>query len=186
MAYPDIKVGIPSMLLAVEMSIFAVMHIFAFSWKPYDIRNNSDPAAKYKGGFLGWKAFLDAFNLWDIVKASARGFRWLFVGARHREMDISYDEHRNAMKLANMDTQYPGPQYPSPQNQAPFGEQEFGFVNDPRPRPVRRDTNDSDDKAALLTNQQHVPTINVREPSPYREESPFSDPKGYDRRRGFQ
>jgi hypothetical protein len=193
-AMPDIKIGIPSMLLAVEMTLFAIMHIFAFSYKPYDIRNNPSPAAKYYGGFLGWKAILDAFNLWDIVKAAARGFRWLFVGVRHRHQDISYEEHRNAMKLGSMDSQRPvditGPPFMPMENR------------DGRPKPKRQDTTDSDSGAALLANSQSVPKINARgptpygynssrdpsvEPSPYRHETgvyrpaaePFADPEPY-------
>lgn len=119
-SYPDIKVGIPSVLLCGEMAIFAVMHIFAFPWKGYSIkRAYSDPLnvpgtgfsttvpsadryteegrelgqdMKYKGGFMGWKAMADAFNPWDIIKMTARGFRWLFVGARYRHNDSSYQE----------------------------------------------------------------------------------------------
>jgi hypothetical protein len=60
------------------MTIFAIIHIFAFSWKPYDMTKTADPSAQYEGGRFGWKALWDAFNLWDIVKAAARGFRWLF------------------------------------------------------------------------------------------------------------
>ncbi|KAK3067940.1 hypothetical protein LTS18_000878, partial [Coniosporium uncinatum] len=102
-AYPDIKVGIPSVLLCIEMAIFAIMHIFAFSSKPYHINKRaslstafpepgvaSNSSLKYHGGFLGIKALFDAFNPWDIVKASARGFRWLFVGRKHRKTDSSY------------------------------------------------------------------------------------------------
>ncbi|KAK5137860.1 hypothetical protein LTR08_006629 [Meristemomyces frigidus] len=97
--YQDIKVGIPSVLLCIEMSIFAVMHLFAFPWKMYRISPDpltmhgagySGGQAKYKGGPLGIKAMADAFNPWDIIKASARGFRWLFVGYRHRTDDVSY------------------------------------------------------------------------------------------------
>ncbi|KAG8628933.1 hypothetical protein KVT40_002798 [Elsinoe batatas] len=101
LAYPDIKIGIPSTLLCIEMAIFAVMHLFAFSWKPYAIslKNvlssggaDSPEAAptKYVGGFLGIKALADAFNPWDIIKATGRGFRWLFVGRRNRFQDTSY------------------------------------------------------------------------------------------------
>lgn len=72
------------------MAIFAVMHIFAFPWRPYDISKSSNPNDHYQGGFLGFKALLDAFNPWDIIKASARGFRWLFVGIRKRHHDPSY------------------------------------------------------------------------------------------------
>lgn len=86
------------------MSIFAVMHIFAFPWKPYSIKHSySDPLyqprgsysdggepTKYQGGRFGLLALADAFNPWDIIKMTARGFRWLFVGVRHRHDDVSY------------------------------------------------------------------------------------------------
>lgn len=109
------------------MAIFAVMHIFAFPWKGYSIKHAyADPVnvpgtgfsttvsssdrytpqgaelgmdMKYKGGFLGWKAIVDAFNPWDIIKMTARGFRWLFVGARYRHNDSSYQE---ATKMQGM------------------------------------------------------------------------------------
>lgn len=179
-AEPDIQVGIPSALLAVEMSIFAIVHIFAFSPKPYNIHNNPDPGARYEGGFLGWKAILSAFNLWDIVKASARGFRWLFVGARKREQDISYAHHRansEPVKLEQIRTEY---------------DQETGIAGSGRARafdkenqrpslPPRRATNDSDDQAALLSNSQRVPKINLQQPSPYgdsRDPSPYREEPG--------
>jgi len=92
------------------MAIFSVMHLFAFSWRVYRI--SDDPqvgteaggAQRYKGGRLGIKAYLDAFNPWDILKAITRGFRWLFVGRRHRFEDPSYkglDPRGN--KLGSMD-----------------------------------------------------------------------------------
>ncbi|OWP02502.1 hypothetical protein B2J93_2710 [Marssonina coronariae] len=98
-AYPDLKVGLPSLLLCIEMALFAVLHLFAFSWTPYRrAPAGSDDAAPpfahtsgpNHGGFLGCRAFVDAMNPWDLVKASARGMRWLFVGVRHRENDASY------------------------------------------------------------------------------------------------
>lgn len=89
------------MLLCIEMAIFSVLHLFAFPWrKAYAAPSSKSPYAPgqpyqvaptpYLGGFLGWKAFADAFNPWDILKAVARGFRWLFVGRRTRKNDISY------------------------------------------------------------------------------------------------
>ncbi|KAF2270046.1 DUF300-domain-containing protein [Lojkania enalia] len=97
-AEPDIRIGIPSMLICIEMSIFAVMHIFAFPWKPYDLRRQDplqisthdvDTAPKrYVHGPV--RALASAFNPWDIIKACGRGFRWLMVGVRHRKNDISY------------------------------------------------------------------------------------------------
>ncbi|OCL04802.1 DUF300-domain-containing protein, partial [Glonium stellatum] len=89
-AYPDLKVGIPSMLLCVEMAVFATMHIFAFPWTPYDISRYKDPINAPTSGFSGpvpttyasgpGRALASAFNPWDIIKACGRGFRWLFVG----------------------------------------------------------------------------------------------------------
>jgi hypothetical protein len=105
LAYPDLKVGIPSLLLCIEMAIFAFLHLFAFPWQPYRLdaaptnyprlSSVSGESAKNihgekQGGFLGWKAFVDAMNPWDLVKAFARSMRWLFVGRRSRETDTSY------------------------------------------------------------------------------------------------
>jgi hypothetical protein len=105
LAYPDLKVGIPSLLLCIEMAIFAFLHLFAFPWQPYGPKAaptdyprlssiSGEPSknihGEKQGGFLGWKAFVDAMNPWDLVKAFARSMRWLFVGRKHRETDTSY------------------------------------------------------------------------------------------------
>jgi len=93
---PDIKVGIPSFLLCVEMAFFAFFHLFAFSWRDYTKAYHQEMAAgngtppDYKGGFLGIKAIAEAANPWDIIKAVARAGRWLFVGRRKRMLDLSY------------------------------------------------------------------------------------------------
>lgn len=97
-AYPDISIGIPSMLLCLEMAIFAVMHVFAYSWKEYRLTSThaddpNAPKASYQGGALGLRALGQAFNPWDIIKACGRGFRWLFIGRRFREQDVSYSYH---------------------------------------------------------------------------------------------
>jgi hypothetical protein len=101
-AYPDLKVGVPSLLLCIEMAIFAVLHLFAFSWKPYasgskiqdyPMSPTSGPknsVGPKQGGILGWRAIVDAMNPWDLVKGFARGMRWLFIGVKRRENDISY------------------------------------------------------------------------------------------------
>jgi len=172
------------------MSCFAIIHIFAFSAKPYDIHNIPDPNVTYSGGFMGWRAILEAFNLWDIVKASARGFRWLFVGSRKREQDISYEDHRRAnseaVKLGEIRTDYPESQYPQPgygQEIDPAGAGRVGTFGkeNQRPLPVRRETNESDDRAALLSNPQGVPKINLQQPSLYGDSSrdPSRDPSPY-------
>ena len=99
------------------MAIFAVLHVFAFPWKPYSIKHSySDPVhqpgggfsgggtLKYQGGRFGLLALVDAFNIWDIIKGTARGFRWMFVGFRHRHDDISY-------KTTKADPAYTGPTF---------------------------------------------------------------------------
>ncbi|GAB7337145.1 hypothetical protein MBLNU457_g2539t1 [Dothideomycetes sp. NU457] len=111
LAYADIKVGIPTLLLCIEMAIFSVMHLFAFPWKGYKISDDphvgteAGEAQHYQGGKLGLKAYIDAFNPWDIIKATARGFRWLFIGRRHRFEDSSYKGIMNPAgnKLGSID-----------------------------------------------------------------------------------
>lgn len=101
---PDIKVGIPALLLCIEMAIFSVFHIWSFSWKPYTLGSREYLAEavpgeesrpiKFQGGFLGIKAIYDAFNAWDMLKATGRGARWLFKGRKTRHDDPSYDMTR--------------------------------------------------------------------------------------------
>lgn len=107
------------MLLCIEMMIFAIMHLFAFPWRIYSItsRSNSDPLTasgsgwsgkepQYLGGPLGIKAYAEAFNPWDMIKATARGIRWLFVGRRFREEDPSYNRSGIATKLEPLQGTY--------------------------------------------------------------------------------
>ncbi|KAI4170529.1 MAG: hypothetical protein LQ343_004906 [Gyalolechia ehrenbergii] len=103
---PDIRIGIPALLLCTEMAIFSIFHLFAFPWTVYDIRRSAivasesapgflpDPKTAYLGGPLGTRALLDAFNPWDLIKAIGRGFRWFAVGRRRREEDISYSAYK--------------------------------------------------------------------------------------------
>jgi len=108
LAYPDIKVGIPALLLCFEMAIFAILHLWAFPAKPYvpgapttyypcpderklnmvPLRENEHVTPQ--GGPLGIWAFVDAVNIWDYAKAFARGMRWLFCGVKSRRADKSY------------------------------------------------------------------------------------------------
>lgn len=111
LAFPDLYVGIPSLLICIEMALFAIFHIFAYPHAPYRPgAHHSGEANAFKyptgdpddlgpnqGGFLGARALLDALNPWDIVKAFGRGIRWMFVGARRRKQDTSYA--RDALAL---------------------------------------------------------------------------------------
>ncbi|KAK4448135.1 organic solute transporter Ostalpha-domain-containing protein, partial [Podospora aff. communis PSN243] len=93
LSYPDLKIGIPSLLLCFEMAWFALLHLWAFPWRGYAPRDGMQK----KGGFLGIKALWDAVNIWDVAKGFGRGMRWLCVGVRNRRDDISY--HNNMESL---------------------------------------------------------------------------------------
>lgn len=103
--YPDISIGIPALLLSVEMFIFAILHIYAFPWTPYRAnapivfypKPNPDAPEPQENAqqprYSVFMALVDAFNFWDVVKAFGRGMRWLFVGVKHRHEDISYQKN---------------------------------------------------------------------------------------------
>ena len=52
--------------------------------------DGNSPIVTKQGGFLGILAFVDALNIWDVIKALGRATRWLFVGVRHRKTNPSY------------------------------------------------------------------------------------------------
>lgn len=147
------------------MSIFATVHIWAFSWKPYDIKKNPVPGATYQGGTLGLKALLDAFNLWDVVKAAARSFRWLFHGRKFRQGDVSYQAATGSpvKDLGDEeDTSYRGPQplyqYAHDQEMGVLPHQVAGGRRPPPSHALQRMTSDpSDDQRGLLSHAQSNP-----------------------------
>lgn len=88
LAYGDIEVALPNMLICIEMAFFAIMHVFAYPWKEYGVRKEDGVEIVHKVGMI--RALAHALNPWDVVKAFARGCRWLFVGSRQRHQDPSY------------------------------------------------------------------------------------------------
>ena len=92
------------------MAIFSVLHIWAYPWKPYDLQHSKLVLAEggpdlqhgYLGGPGGIKAFADAFNPWDVIKAIGRGFRWVFIGRSKRLQDESYKSHLEGTSLESM------------------------------------------------------------------------------------
>ena len=92
----DLRIGIPTLLLCIELLVMSILHIFAFPWQTYRIpakslENINSLNSTKQGGFLGIMAFVDALNIWDLVKALGRAGHWLFVGFWHRKSDSSYD-----------------------------------------------------------------------------------------------
>lgn len=119
LAYPDLKVGIPALLLCFEMAIFSIFHFWAFPYAQYRpgakpsfypapditkgepyLENAQNPPS---GGFLGLAAIWDAMNPWDFVKAFGRGMRWLFYGVKQRKNDPSYKNNLDMDNLHNKD-----------------------------------------------------------------------------------
>lgn len=165
-AGPDLRIGIPSMLTCVEMSIFAVLHLLAFPWKPYDLANRHEPLPQVgqdqapdvprKYAYGPARALISTFNPWDIVKACGRAFRWLFVGARHRKNDSSYQTKMNP--LTKQDTGYHGgPTF------AGNGEPATESALDKEIGVKRSDT----DREGLLSNAEANPSFSRQESDPY-------------------
>ena len=173
------------------MAIFAVMHIFAFSWKPYSIKHSySDPLnapgsgisgdpelLKYKGGPLGIYALADAFNPWDIIKMTARGLRWLFIGVRQRHDDASYRDPAGKLGMdLDSSTGYKGPTYAG-NGEAATDLRGAGAYN---PTRGRSDTVPEDDRAGLLGHNAAMGRMPSA--SPYRKYSSeeYADASQYD------
>ncbi|OTA63750.1 DUF300-domain-containing protein [Hypoxylon sp. EC38] len=184
LAYPDLKVGIPSLMLCVEMALFSILHLWAFPYAPYTENAKTgfypipDPSmgipphenehGPKTGGFMGLKAFGDALNIWDVIKAFGRGMRWLFVGVKKRHNDPSYQA-----KPDDIDTSYPMKPYGSPHPggkstdhlpiASEFRRSTFGIPqssNDPAP----------EESAGLITNAQPNPASPPRPPNPYLDQ----------------
>lgn len=171
-AYPDIKVGIPALILCIEMACFAILHLWAFPYAPYrpgakptffpgpDLQNPSQLAENEleppRGGPLGLYAIWDALNLWDFVKAFSRGVRWLFCGVRRRKEDISYKMRRDS---SNLDMDH----FPGDGNRL---DSEPADVTPPRPKPFPRRTTDykkqqqggEEEQAGLIDAAMHAPS----------------------------
>lgn len=179
-AGPDLRIGIPSMMTCVEMSIFAIMHLFAFPWKPYDLSRRHEvlPQAGEEAGpttpknyaYGPIRALLSSFNPWDIIKACLRGFRWLFVGARRRKTDPSYQTKLDP--LTNEDTRYhSGPTFAG--NGEPATETSLD-------KEIAIQRSDHSDRAGLLSHAQANPTLSRQESDPYHRSNRFySDSYGH-------
>ncbi|OQE40163.1 hypothetical protein PENCOP_c006G03975 [Penicillium coprophilum] len=106
-AMNDLKVGLPELMINCEMAIFAILHLWAFSWKSYTLANQSSEVtdfygngkAAYQGGRYGIRALVDAMNPLDLLKAIGRSARWLFVGRKSRMLDPSYQRPDDSLGL---------------------------------------------------------------------------------------
>ncbi|KAJ0287469.1 hypothetical protein CBS470a_005313 [Colletotrichum nupharicola] len=103
-SYPSLTIGVPNLLLCLEMFGIGIMHLYAYPWAPYVARNGagvlaatendgdedggkkgsavvdvSAEEAENQGGFSGWKAYVDALNFSDFAVALYRGVGWVFM-----------------------------------------------------------------------------------------------------------
>lgn len=201
--YPDLKVGVPSLLLCFEMAVFAILHLWAFPYQPYvpgakptfypvmdpstglGPRENEHTAPQ--GGPMGLMALVDAVNLWDVCKAFGRGLRWLFVGVKHRHTDVSYQvKDRND----SVDTSYPMKTYGGQADQKPNADlpiasevrrSQFGAPKPAQQPDARLHEPTNEESAGLIEHAQGVaaspPRVDSRLPSPYHHEAPFEAPE---------
>lgn len=158
------------MLLCIEMAFFSIFHLWAFPWQVYDIRRSQivagesapgflpDPKTAYKGGPLGSRALMDAFNPWDLIKNIGRGFKWFVVGRTRRMDDISYKNTARGTGLEPTRNQHTA--FENMGNTSIDGGPQpyIGGGKKSRYQPLGND----DDADHLLTHAQ----INPRDPSP--------------------
>lgn len=167
---PDIKVGIPSFLLCIEMAIFSVFHLWAFPWTVYDVKRSpivasesipgypQDPKNVYRGGWLGSHALIDAFNPWDLVKSVGRGFKWFAVGRRTREQDSSYQNSAHGTGLEPARTSLPLRTNASlDSNDFSNNHKDTRISSSRKPPQYRSHGEDEDEEQNLLSNSQSVP-----------------------------
>ncbi|OHE94716.1 hypothetical protein CORC01_09933 [Colletotrichum orchidophilum] len=193
LAYPDIKVGIPALLLCIEMALFAALHLWAFPYTPYvpgakttyypsaDSRDSNPPLRENvhtapSGGWMGLKAVGDALNLWDFVKAFGRGMRWLFCGVKRRHEDPSYKTAAN-LDMDDLDKGGDTAYHPAgikSTDHLPiateFRRSTYLQPSRPPPRPQRRG-NESD---SLIAHAQPNPSQMSPPRRPARPHSPLS------------
>lgn len=157
------------MLLCIEMAIFAVFHLWAFPWQPYRLTSKMNMAesvpgynistADYKGGFLGFRAILHAFNPWDLFKAVGRSARWLFVGRKHRTLDSSYNPARQSTgSTLGLEPTAKQDRYASPSPHGSDMRNGYGRPSQQNGKPAYAASDNSAEGEELLTHAQSNPT----------------------------
>ena len=104
---------------------------------------------------MGIKALLDAFNPWDLVKAVGRAFKWLVIGRKKREQDVSYKNHIQGTGLE--------PTRGSNASKGPI-DHNATFVGG---KPGRYQPLDGDDQDRILSHAQPLAGSNLKAAAPY-------------------
>jgi hypothetical protein len=86
LTYADLNVGIPNMIICLEMVPFSLFFHYAYSYRTYIIRHGPDSLTvdattntmnmgMYQGGFLGVRAWVQVLNPKDLLQAIAFAFQ---------------------------------------------------------------------------------------------------------------
>ena len=106
----------PSLLTCLEMVPISLFMAYSYPVRPYLIRDSGDREQKidevaksYKGGFLGWKAFLAMINPWELIRGIGFAVKVTIEGKSKR----SNSAYQGATHYHNNPEQYG--QYIAPQ-----------------------------------------------------------------------
>lgn len=96
----DIQTGLNALMTCIEMAIFAVLHISAFTYRDYIPEDHTKTTHR-------WQLIVDAFNFVDFIKEFWRACRWVSVGRKHPDLDnLEYDAEDgiyNHFKMASFE-----------------------------------------------------------------------------------
>ncbi|TGZ78344.1 DUF300-domain-containing protein [Ascodesmis nigricans] len=79
----DIAIGFNALGTCFEMMLISILHLVAYSWKPY-LPDNAEFAVLEKARKPPMRAIADTLNPLDIIKSFARGMKWMLIGHRRR------------------------------------------------------------------------------------------------------
>lgn len=73
MAFKDLSIGIPNLILCIEMAIISLGFLYIYRTQEYIFKPTAQYAVPlghggYQGGFMGFKAYVDAINIVDILQ----------------------------------------------------------------------------------------------------------------------
>jgi hypothetical protein len=70
--FKDLSIGVPNLILSLEMVIFALAFLYVYRTQPYYFKHGATAVplghGGYSGGFLGIGAIIQALNIVDIVR----------------------------------------------------------------------------------------------------------------------
>ncbi|KUJ18918.1 DUF300-domain-containing protein [Mollisia scopiformis] len=71
--YNDLSIGLPNLILCLEMVIFSIAFLFIYRTQEYIFKASAESAVPlghggYQGGFMGFRAYGQAINFLDIIQ----------------------------------------------------------------------------------------------------------------------